>query len=291
MVSPANWHTPEAGPLAVDDQAQQAVVMALLAAHPRRISLAFLDGAAATTGRLRQTLVRAEYRIVERQLTSAPYVALEGDWDAFHQRLPRKLRNELRRRERRLADEGVVASEVSDGTADLDDRFAELLRLEALGWKGEGGTAIASRPDTRAFYRGVAEWAAARGWLRLPSVRLDDRPLAMRFGLEAHGVFYSMKVGFDPAFRAFGPGVMLLRDVIRRSYEAGLERVELLGTIDPHKQQWSTGVRERIALQTFSPAPAGRVDHLLYARAMPLAKRLGAGRLRAVLPGRGGLRI
>ena len=42
--------------------------------------------------------------------------------------------------------------EITDGSADLERLLQEVLTVEASGWKGEAGTAIASRPETRSFY-------------------------------------------------------------------------------------------------------------------------------------------
>jgi CelD/BcsL family acetyltransferase involved in cellulose biosynthesis len=284
LASPANWHTPETGLLAVDDTAATELLTALLARRPRRLALAFLDGDAPATALLRSTVARASYRLAERQLANAPYLDFDGgDWEAFEREaIPSKDRKTLNRRARRLAEQGRVWLDVSDGREDaatLDARFDELVRVEAMGWKGEQRTAMSSQPETLAFYRAVAHWGATRGWLRMQVLRLDDAPLAVAFALEAHGVLHSMKTGYDPAHRSYGPGVMLMREVVRRGFETGLTRYELLGDEDPYKRMWSSGAHPRVALQAFSRSARGRLDHFTFVRAAPLAKRLGAGRL------------
>src|SRR5919106_421068 len=45
-------------------------------------------------------------------------------------------RQELRRRRRRLAEQGEINFEVLDGTGDLEACLEEFFRLEASGWKG-----------------------------------------------------------------------------------------------------------------------------------------------------------
>jgi CelD/BcsL family acetyltransferase involved in cellulose biosynthesis len=283
LASPANWHTPETGVLAQDELAVADLVTALLARRPRRLSLAFLDRSATTTATLHGAVERAGYRITERPLANAPFLELHGDWEAFEGAIPAKERKPLKRRARRLAELGSVSFDVSTGDAQLDERFDELVRVEALGWKGEQGTAMSSQRETLDFYRDVARWGSARGWLRMQALRLDDAAIAVAFGLEAHGVLHSLKTGFDPAHRALGPGVMLMRELVRQGFEDGLARIELLGDADPYKRLWSSGVRERIAFQAFSRSPGGRLDHVAFAHGLPLAKRLGAGRLRALL--------
>jgi CelD/BcsL family acetyltransferase involved in cellulose biosynthesis len=64
----------------------------------------------------------------------------------------------------------------------------------------------------------VAEWAAGQGWLRLWFLRLDGTPIAFAYGLEHDGVYFSLKVGFDPGYARFGPGIVLMQDRIRHAF-------------------------------------------------------------------------
>lgn len=283
LASPSNWHTPETGLLARDADAARALVTAVLARKPSRASFAFLDRDAPGTAMLRDAIGAAGCAIYERPLTNAPYVALDGDWDAFEQRLPSRERKELRRRVRRLEERGRLWLDVGDGRDRLEERFFEFVRVEGVGWKGERGTAIRSQPRTLRFYRDVAAWAAERGWLRLQTLRLDEASVAVGYALEAHGVQYSLKIGYDPAFRSFGPGVTLMREVVRRAFSERLERIELLGGEERHKLLWASGMRERVVLQAFSRSLAGRRDRLLFEHGLPLARRLNAERLLPLL--------
>ena len=47
----------------------------------------------------------------------------------------------------------------------------------------------------------MARWAAAKGWLRLAFLRLDGKPLAFDFGLNDGNTLYSLKTGYDEAYR------------------------------------------------------------------------------------------
>ena len=91
---------------------------------------------------------------------------------------------------------------------------------------------ISSNAATRRFYTDVARWAADRGWLRLAFLRVDGTPLAFDFALEADGVHYLLKTGFVEAARALAPGVVLRFWMVRRAFQLGLTRYELLGTVD-----------------------------------------------------------
>jgi CelD/BcsL family acetyltransferase involved in cellulose biosynthesis len=283
LASPANWHTPETGVLARDHEAAHALLACVLARRPSRAAFAFLDADAPMTAMLREAIARNGCALHERRLANAPYVELRGTWEEFEASLPARERKEMRRRSRRLEERGRVWLEVSDGSERLDARFFEFVRVEGLGWKGQRGTAIRSQPMTLAFYRNVAAWAAERGWLRLQTLRVDDASIAVGYALEAYGLQHSLKIGYDPSFRSYGPGVALMREVVRHGFADGLERIELLGGEDRHKLLWASGSRERVVLQAFSHSLRGRRDRLIFEHGMPLARRLNAERLLPLL--------
>lgn len=269
----ANWHTPSVPVLAADAAAAGEALATTLLDRARHVSLAFvrtddgvldawLSAAAATR---RSHLVRT--------LERSPYIALRPGLESWQDALGSKLRGELRRRRRRLEEQGEVAVDVRDGSQDLDALLEEGFRIEAAAWKGERGTAIASDAATRDFYVSVARWAAARGWLRLAFLRLDGRPLAFDLCLERGGVHALLKTGFEPEARRLAPGLLLRDAMIRRAFDLGLVTYEFLGADEPWKLAWTSTVRELKLLQAFAPTPAGRVERAAWAYGRPLAKR------------------
>jgi CelD/BcsL family acetyltransferase involved in cellulose biosynthesis len=173
---------------------------------------------------------------------------------------------------------GAVSVQVCDGHESLDDLLGEGFAVEASSWKGAGGTAITSQDSTRSFYRGVAQWAASLGWLRLAFLRLDGRAIAFQFDLEVDGTYYSLKIGFDPAYERFSPGKLLAYAMVSRAVASGLGRYELLGTDEAWKYRWTETTHERVALRAFAPTPAGLAAWSNHAYMRPLARRIPLAR-------------
>lgn len=279
--SPTNWHTPEYALLAEDGDALAVLAAALLEPRPRRLQLGFAPPEGGGIAEVRRTARAAGFRVLERVLERSPYVPVEGDWESYRATRDRKGMKELRRRRRRLEEEGKLSFELNDGSERLDELLAEGFEVEASGWKGEHGTAIVSRPETRRFYTDVARWAAARGWLRLGFLRLDGRPVAFELNLQTPRRYYVLKGGYDEAFSRYGPGMLIIEDILRHVFEAGLESYEFLGSDEPFKLEWTDLRRDRLLLQAFAPTPAGLADWAAYAAGRPLAKRLLALRNRS----------
>lgn len=288
---PANWHTPITGVLAVDDLAVEGLARVLTGAHARRVSLAFLDSSDATARRFRDELAGARYRILERTLTRSPYLEIAGDWEAYEANMSSDVRASMRRRRRRLEERGTVTFEEHDGCSRLDELFAEFMKVEAMGWKGEQGTAINSRADTEGFYREIVTWAADRGWLRIHVLRLDDRPIAAALALCCDGVQFHLKIGFDPEYRKLAPGTLLMREYIHKAFVDGLRRIEMLGEEETYKRVWCPQTRETVGMQAFAPSPAGVADRLAFTVGRPLAKRLAVDRLLGRLSSADGPRL
>jgi CelD/BcsL family acetyltransferase involved in cellulose biosynthesis len=120
-----------------------------------------------------------------------------------------KKRKELRRQHNRLAEEGALSFERLEGDEGLAAWTDEFLALEAAGWKGEAGSALASAHDTRALFEDALAGAAAAGRLERLALRLDGRGIAMLVNFITAPGAYSYKTAFDEAYARFSPGMLL----------------------------------------------------------------------------------
>ena len=120
-----------------------------------------------------------------------------------------KKRKELRRQQRRLGEEGeLVVERLADDTA-LPAWTEEFLALEARGWKGAAGSALACDPRTALLFADALAGAALAGRLERLALRLDGRAIAMLASFRTPPGAFSYKTAFDEAFARFSPGVLL----------------------------------------------------------------------------------
>jgi hypothetical protein len=82
----------------------------------------------------------------------------------------------------------------------------EFLALEAAGWKGEAGTAIARLPQASAYFDSLATQFAAADALQIDTLLLDDRPLAMGLLVESAGTRHFLKIAYDESQARHSPG-------------------------------------------------------------------------------------
>jgi CelD/BcsL family acetyltransferase involved in cellulose biosynthesis len=283
--APTNEHTPAFDLLALDGEAACALAERVFAHGARAVVLGRLTADGEEFRALRSAAGAAGYRQLVEPVAQSPYIAARRSLSEHERSLSRNLRHDVARRLRRACDVGALSVEVADGRDRLDELLAEGFAVESLGWKGARGTAIERQPAARLFYTEVARWAAPRGWLRLAFLRLDGRAIAFQFDLEVEETYYSLKIGFDPAFERFSPGKLLAYTMIARAVSTGLASYELLGTDEPWKHRWTQSFHERVTLRAFARSPAGLLDWSL-ARGRPLARRIPlASRIAAAVRG------
>jgi CelD/BcsL family acetyltransferase involved in cellulose biosynthesis len=209
----------------------------------------------------------------------SPYFALPATVADLDQRLGAKLRGNLRRRAKKLAaDVGPVTLERVDGAGvsavQLDALLDEGFALEAAGWKGARGTAIACDARLRARYLALAHAFAARGQLACYFLHAGARRVAFHYALVDGDTYYLFKPGFDPALASYGLGHLLVDAVARDLIARGLRELDFLGDDMPWKRDWTDTVRPHSFRYLFAPTARGRALAAWKLHVAPAAKRL-----------------
>lgn len=209
----------------------------------------------------------------------SPFLPLPESAAALDQQLGAKFRGNLRRRAKKLAAEvGAVALERVDGhdrnAAALDALLDEGFALEAAGWKGELGTAIACDAKLNRHYRALAHAFARRGQLACYFLTVAGRRVAFHFALVDDHTYYLLKPGFDPALSSYGLGHLLVDAVVRNLIGRGVRELDFLGDDMPWKRDWTAELRPQLFRYLFAPTWRGRALAAWKLRLAPTLKRL-----------------
>ena len=87
----------------------------------------------------------------------------------------------------------------------------EFLALEAAGWKGEEGTALAAGPGAE-FFRAICGTFAEAGRLQMLTMEAGDRTVAMQSALIAGEGLFCLKIAYDESLGRFSPGTQLIAE-------------------------------------------------------------------------------
>jgi CelD/BcsL family acetyltransferase involved in cellulose biosynthesis len=223
------------------------------------------------TSNLLEPLARADRHLTGRwESMRSPYIELGGG--QAEERTSARFRSNLRRRARKLQEAGAPALRRVDRPEDVDGALGEFLALEASGWKGRHGTAIALDRALVKFYAHVARDAALRGALAVRILELDGRAVAVHLGIVHRGVYYLPKTAYDEGLGPASPGQLLQREVLAECEARGLSRFEFLGPDMDWKRDWEPAHAPHDWLYVYRPSLPGTVMHTLKHRVRPAVK-------------------
>ncbi|WP_253185753.1 GNAT family N-acetyltransferase [Novosphingobium sp. NDB2Meth1] len=196
----------------------------------------------------------------ERAMLSSPL----GPAAYLEHALPGKKRKELRRQQARLAEQGELRVVRRDDETGIGLWIETFLALEALGWKGAAGSALACAGETAGLFRESMAAAAARGCLERLSLELDGRPIAMLATLISPPGAFSYKTAFDQRYARFSPGVLLQLENLALLERPGVRWADSCAA--PDHPMIDSLWRERRGIGRFSIAIGGAARRALFGR-------------------------
>jgi CelD/BcsL family acetyltransferase involved in cellulose biosynthesis len=173
-----------------------------------------VDGPAcqAILGALRQK--GAPFRIINAYERAALEPALNFE-DHMQKHVESKRRRELSRNRRRFEELGRVEFRTATHGSALREAAKNFLDLEAGGWKGKRGTALACQPETRRFAELAFGTAADEGNVRIDQLLLDGKPVAAGVMVFAGRTGFTVKGAYDEAYANYSAGLLLEVDILR----------------------------------------------------------------------------
>lgn len=126
-------------------------------------------------------------------------------------------RSHLARQLRQLGEVGEVKFEELQSMEQVERATQQFLEMEASGWKGREGTAMASCSGQAEFFAEVLQGFAEQDRLLILSLSIDAEPIAMRTSLLAGDGAFTFKVAYNEEYSAMSPGVLLEIENVRRS--------------------------------------------------------------------------
>ena len=174
-----------------------------------------------------------------------------------------KKRKELRRQSARLAEGGALQFrhwQPGEDTAPWLDAF---LTLEAQGWKGHAGSALASNPATRAWARTIISGAAAANRLDMRMLMQNGDPLAIVINFLCPPGGFAFKTAYAETLARFSPGVLLQQANLGLLHRTDIDWIDSCAA--PGHPMIDSIWRERRSLVWVNAAIGGRTQRVKFA--------------------------
>jgi CelD/BcsL family acetyltransferase involved in cellulose biosynthesis len=179
-----------------------------------------------------------------KPIHKCPCISLPNSPDILMKSLSPNLRYDLRRNLRRLEKDGfrVNFADYSDSQA-FSKGMRSFFELHQKRWISKGFSGVYAEEKTRNFALDIAKSFSQKGWLGLYLLELSDKPVSALYGFKYKSKFYSYLSGFDPAYRRYSVGKLLLSHAINECIKEGLTEFDFMCGGEEYKDRWNTLTR------------------------------------------------
>lgn len=267
------------GPIGRDTTASLALVCEHLA-HTARdwelLDLRFVDRDGVDGLRTKTCLEAAGIPAKESVLDESAFIDLSMGWDAYWASRDSKVRNNLKRHQKRLLELGNVqhvrirprGEQHGDDDPRLDI-FDTCVGIARRSWQGQStsGTTL-SHASVHDFLRETHAVAAKLGCLDVNLIYVDGTPIGFGYNYVYHGAIQGVRIGYEPQYAKAGVGNMLYLYSFQDSFARGDVQFDLgIGSLDI-KRFWLTSTAKSYRYTYYAPlAPRAqllRLKHWLF---------------------------
>jgi len=184
-------------------------------------------------------------RFLQRRKNVCPFIPLPESFEVykFQQANPHQVKATERKLKRLRKSHHQMNWFVWPGSditlnGQLEEALSTLFELHQKRRHSKGQRGSFADPLKREFYRRVAHRLAAKGWLRLYTLEVDNRVLSASIGLLYRGRYSFLNSGFDPDWASYGPGSVLKYLEIQDLIQQGVKIYDFLRGDEDYKYRW-----------------------------------------------------
>jgi CelD/BcsL family acetyltransferase involved in cellulose biosynthesis len=183
----------------------------------------------------------------------------------YFNRLPKKIRDELKRRQKRISELGEVMFEIGADSDHFNRYMDQYDQVRARSWK--------SPERHKSFLRDCREMAARNGALRCGFLYLNSLPIAAQIRIVANGTAYFMEALHDKHYDKYGPGNLLRAKVIEHLIDGDhITVIDQIRGDEPYKEYWTPFKRERYGVSIFNKTLKGYFFNFIMLRLLPIIR-------------------
>lgn len=171
------------------------------------------------------------------EMDVCPVLSLPACANEFIEGLPRQFQHNLNYYRRKLANLGEVKIEQTN-EKNFAELFEALLSLHEARWQMNHLSGVLCDYEVQDFHHEAAQRLLSHHALRLYGLRLDARIIASLYAFHHGRCTYYYLSGFDPEFRQYSPGTILVAHAIHEAIREGDTGFDFLRGREDYKYRW-----------------------------------------------------
>jgi len=157
---------------------------------------------------------------------------LPSSYDRYLEALSTKQRHEVRRKLRRLSEEGEITYRLVHSGGAVAQAMSTFFKMFV---ESRQDKATFMTEQRKSFFMLLADAMAERGLLKLGVLELDDQPVAEIMCFEYNNCIYLYNSGYDPGYTSLSAGLLSKVLAIKDSIERGIKRFDFLKGAEIYK--------------------------------------------------------
>ena len=154
---------------------------------------------------------------LQRSLDGSAWLSCERNYADLLKGASANHRSNLVRGLKRAAKLGPLRYECFSQPDELAAAMPHFLSIEASGWKGAQGGAVACKPQLVAFYTSLCASLGAQGRCEIDLLWLGPTPIATIFWFRTGGTLHLQKIAYVEEHSELGPGRLIMAEALQRA--------------------------------------------------------------------------
>ena len=172
-----------------------------------------------------------------------PYIDLSPSLEDVIGGIKPRLWKNVRYCTRRLEREFDVTIQYVTEVGELQEAMDDFFTLHSSRWAERGNPGSFQQEKKRSFYRQIAQLTLNQRWLRLYRLHVDGQCVATLFGFQYGNVFFYLQAGFNPEWKKYSVGQVLIGRILRDLVTDGVDRFDFLRGPEDYKYDWGASDR------------------------------------------------
>ncbi|MCX5800818.1 MAG: GNAT family N-acetyltransferase [Candidatus Eisenbacteria bacterium] len=191
---------------------------------------------------VKSEIQKGGYEVTTDVLIKCPYIEIEGDFEAYYNRLGKNLKHDVAKKSRRLTEQGLEPD--FEVATRIDEKILEELRgLNRKRAEATGHRSFFLRKDRYNFVSELARvFNENQSWL-LFLFRAKGNLIAYRLCFAYNNVVYDWNTSYDLDYSQYSLGKILLRPVLAYCFEKRYGVFDFMAGDEDYKLKWTEKVR------------------------------------------------
>lgn len=174
-----------------------------------------------------------------------PRIVLRGGFEEYWEKRGKNLRQNIRKANNKLERAGLASGLIClAGAGDVKDSIAHYGRLESMGWKSMGGTAVSIDNPQGRFYIELLESFCEAGQGRIYQFMIDNKIVAMDLCIEYGDSLVILKTAYDESMADYSPAMLMHYKIFQDLFaDETLGRIEFYGRYMEWHRRWTEDCR------------------------------------------------